>query len=41
MNDSQRIQLSKMINEYNTEETTDKIRKKNTRKKRENTQRDI
>ena len=27
MNDSQRIQLSKMINEYNTEETTDKIRK--------------
>ena len=32
MNDSQRIQLSKMINEYNTEETTDKIRKKNTRK---------
>lgn len=27
MNDSQRIQLSKMINEYNTEETTSKIRK--------------
>lgn len=27
MDDSQRIQLSKMINEYNTEETTSKIRK--------------
>jgi hypothetical protein len=26
MNDSQRIQLSKMINEYNTEDTTNKIR---------------